>query len=962
MRAWERFAGFGRIFTASRRAAFGIALVWAVVAWMRLEQGTWLPWTVQNVLTGLAFFLVFALAWLLGVLGGTLGWFVGRRLGRAAVGASAGVFGFWAGLGVSIGLALTAGRAGPPSPALVLLCFALPLLGPWVATRWLVGPTQRAWNAAHRGLLRLSHLLSERLVLRRPIAFDARGLTLGLLAGLIVAVAAFAGLFRYAEAVMLTQGVRLRNEPIHDAAGPVELSRWISQWTAGTPATPADPGIVVLQIDDRTQGRLLRETSEPAVNALLLRKLARWRSGPVILPLSSTALTTAPTAQPPRFGRRGRAGQRPGPGQRAEEWPRSPAPPSPPLPPGGRSPDRAPSARPNARVRQPSAAVVLNPTGPPLDQAALARSVRDLPVLAAALRANERAVLCLLPLPRPGETAGVWLSPEFMRDLWRSAPVRRVAPLALFAPLLKSGRPIGSADFGPFYVRQVPALHLVDPNGLWALPLVLATEGRRGGVSPPPSRELTGSVMVGGRRLRLAAPGQFLLNVYGSRPGALFPYVSYSAVLAGEPLYDRRVGQWVPPRQFFRDRIVFLDTLNQPSYETPVGPFRATELLATATDNLQTMNVLAPPTPGKELLLLLVCGSLAGHLATRRSPLIGAVRVGMLIVFCWLAVAVLFVWPGVWLPVVSVTVAMGLAYVLVAQVAFTVDEMELERQRRERARYEQEVAIGRAIQTSLMPPGHLRSGPFEIVSRSEPAREVGGDFFNLLPLDGAEGVGSRELGVGTDHPTPYSLLPTPSAPSPGRTAIVLGDVSGKGVQGAMYMTVATTLVEARAEPDVPPEEVLAVANAHLYPKIHRLRMFVTVFYGVLEAATGRIEYASAGQVPPVLVPRGGKPRYQRVQGMPLGARRRTVYERRSVVLAPGDTLVLTSDGFVETRNRRGEMLGYDGFLEMVARHGDAEPQLCLDGLFRSIHDFSGSNEEEDDRTLVVIRHHAPAGE
>jgi sigma-B regulation protein RsbU (phosphoserine phosphatase) len=172
------------------------------------------------------------------------------------------------------------------------------------------------------------------------------------------------------------------------------------------------------------------------------------------------------------------------------------------------------------------------------------------------------------------------------------------------------------------------------------------------------------------------------------------------------------------------------------------------------------------------------------------------------------------------------------------------------------------------------------------------------------------------------------------------------------------MTVATTLVEARAEPDVPPEEVLAVANAHLYPKIHRLRMFVTVFYGVLESATGRLEYASAGQVPPVLVPRGGKPRYETIQGIPLGARRRAEYERRSVHLAPGDTLVLASDGFVEARNRRGEVLGYDGFLEMVARHSTADPQRCLDGLFRSVSEFSGSDEEDDDRTLVVIRHHA----
>jgi hypothetical protein len=294
MRARERLGGVGRIFAASRRVAFGISLLWAVIAWTRLEQGTWLPWTLQNVLTGLVFFVVFALAWVLGMLGGTLGWFAGRRLGRAAAGASAGVVGFWAGLGISVGLALVATRADYTPPALVLLCFVLPLLAPWLATRWLIDPALRLWAAAHRGQLRLSHLLGERLVLHRPFNFDARGLTLGILAGLIVAVAAFAGLFRYAEAVVLTQGVRLRNEPIYLPAGPVELSRWIGRAAVGTSMAPTDAGIVILQIDDRTQGLLLRGTSEPAVNALLLRKLAQWRSGPVVLPLSSTALTTAP--------------------------------------------------------------------------------------------------------------------------------------------------------------------------------------------------------------------------------------------------------------------------------------------------------------------------------------------------------------------------------------------------------------------------------------------------------------------------------------------------------------------------------------------------------------------------------------------------------------------------------------------------------------------------------------------
>jgi hypothetical protein len=301
--------------------------------------------------------------------------------------------------------------------------------------------------------------------------------------------------------------------------------------------------------------------------------------------------------------------------------------------------------------------VVLNPLSPPLDRAAFARGIQDLPLLAQALHRHDRALVCLLPTPPfPGPVID-WLR----HGLWEAAPVPQLVPLPLLAPLFAAGRPVGSAQFEPFGVAQVPSLRLTDSQGRWAVPLLLATDADRRLVSPPPSPRLTGTLAIRGRKLRLAAPGRFLVNVYGSQPGAIFPHVSYSAVLNGEPLYDRQAGRWMPGRQFFHDRIVFLDTLNQPSCDTPVGAFQATELLAMATDNLLTMDGLAPPSPGVQLLLLVLCGALAGHLAIGRSPLMGAVRVTLLTVFYWLAAAVLFIWPGAWLPVVSVTAAIGLA-------------------------------------------------------------------------------------------------------------------------------------------------------------------------------------------------------------------------------------------------------------------------------------------------------------
>src|SRR5439155_23469544 len=131
-----------------------------------------------------------------------------------------------------------------------------------------------------------------------------------------------------------------------------------------------------------------------------------------------------------------------------------------------------------------------------------------------------------------------------------------------------------------------------------------------------------------------------------------------------------------------------------------------------------------------------------------------------------------------------------------------------------------------------------------------------------------------------------------------------------------------------------------------------------VFYGALDVARGRGEFASAGQVPPVVARRGTPLFYQPTRGLPLGALRQTRYERQTVALAPGDTLVLASDGMTEARSAAGRALWYDGFLEIVSRHVECDPTDCIARIFDDVRRFSGSVDDQDDRTLVLIRHRA----
>lgn len=238
---------------------------------------------------------------------------------------------------------------------------------------------------------------------------------------------------------------------------------------------------------------------------------------------------------------------------------------------------------------------------------------------------------------------------------------------------------------------------------------------------------------------------------------------------------------------------------------------------------------------------------------------------------------------------------------IASEAAVALENAALSAEREKEARLQQEVLIGRAIQQRLLAPARLQVDGYEILSRSEPATEVGGDFANLFLLEPPAG---ERAGAGA------------------RLGIVLGDVAGKGVPAALFMAVTTTLLEAQARLLPSPGATLAAANAELYPKMRppggTELLFATALYGVLEARTGELRLANAGQTPPIYWPAGGAPRYVWVKGVPLGGLAGTQYEEMVLRLGPGDRLLLCSDGFIEARGAGGKLVGYSGFLEQVA--------------------------------------------
>jgi serine phosphatase RsbU (regulator of sigma subunit) len=240
----------------------------------------------------------------------------------------------------------------------------------------------------------------------------------------------------------------------------------------------------------------------------------------------------------------------------------------------------------------------------------------------------------------------------------------------------------------------------------------------------------------------------------------------------------------------------------------------------------------------------------------------------------------------------------------------------------ERAERDADMAIGQEIQKSLLRQEPVRG--IDIECHSDPAQLVGGDFYSVFPVDAR------------------------------RQGILIGDVSGKGVKAALYMTVATTLLQTLARREPSPARVLEIANTELVETMHRLKMFVTALYGVLDLETNRFTFANAGHLPPIRR-RGGDTEEIELYGIPLGALPDASYEEETVHLQPGEALVFYSDGYVEARGPGNEMIGFDGLRAVLERSRAGSAAGLIEDLLNAWKAQLAGREQEDDLTLVVLR-------
>jgi PAS domain S-box-containing protein len=246
----------------------------------------------------------------------------------------------------------------------------------------------------------------------------------------------------------------------------------------------------------------------------------------------------------------------------------------------------------------------------------------------------------------------------------------------------------------------------------------------------------------------------------------------------------------------------------------------------------------------------------------------------------------------------------------------------------QKERMESELNVGREIQMSMIPlefPPFPDHDEFSIYAALEPAREVGGDFYDYYFLDEE------------------------------RLCFCVGDVSGKGVPAALFMAVTKTLIKSRAIDDFSTASILTHVNAELSADT-KSSMFVTIFLGILNIRTGEFVYTNAGHNPPFLRRKGGS--LQRLDirhGPMIGAVRGMVYREDTDTMTPRDMLFMYTDGVTEQRNADRELFSEKRLVSVLASTTVDSVENAVRDTVAAVKDFQGDGNQEDDITVLAVQ-------
>lgn len=263
------------------------------------------------------------------------------------------------------------------------------------------------------------------------------------------------------------------------------------------------------------------------------------------------------------------------------------------------------------------------------------------------------------------------------------------------------------------------------------------------------------------------------------------------------------------------------------------------------------------------------------------------------------------------------------------QAALAIESARLYAESAEKARLDRDLRVAADIQRAMLPEPLWRGSFLDLAASTEPCRTVGGDFFDYLEL--------------TDETVGFTL----------------GDVAGKGPPAALLAAAVQSHFAAHAPIASDPADLMTRLNSALLRRAVEAR-FATMFCGVV-SSTGELSYTNAGQEPPILVRADGTMEHLDVGGPVMGLLPGATYGFARLSLAPGDILVVCSDGVTEARNPAGDEYGLDRLaVDLAGAHG-RDPEALVQRIVASIEAFASSEPQGDDVTLMVLRYRGPGG-
>ena len=246
----------------------------------------------------------------------------------------------------------------------------------------------------------------------------------------------------------------------------------------------------------------------------------------------------------------------------------------------------------------------------------------------------------------------------------------------------------------------------------------------------------------------------------------------------------------------------------------------------------------------------------------------------------------------------------------------------------EKERIGAELDVARHIQASMLPsifPPFPNRDEFDIYASMTPAKEVGGDFYDFFLVD-------------EDH-----------------LAMVIADVSGKGVPAAMFMMISKTLLKSAAQSGLSPKAILEKVNNQLCEN-NDAEMFVTVWIGILEISTGKLVCANAGHEYPAIMRKGGSfELYKDKHGFVLAGMEGSKYREYELVLSAGDRLFVYTDGVAEATDSNNNLYGTDRMIDALNKAKDLSSRELLGSLHKDIDSFVGIADQFDDITMLSIQ-------